>query len=204
MLGNVSQIYAKSRELSEHQKLLDEQVLLLGDQMLLGIEYFPTVFADLSLSETLYKLIVMTVTQDFESKQSEDVRKGINQKIVELVRKFRVPDKRFYYLKIKAFVECERWDLLHRLANDRKPPIGYVPFARAMMKGSRPVEEVEGVVDRIEPTEDRYEFYITLHLFEKAARVGERVRSERMLNEVYRKCQDPSLRQMIDEMRNNM
>ena len=140
---------------------------------------------------------------DARSTSSED-QQYTNTKVGEIVSRLKVSEKRLYHLRIRAFVDCGRWDLLRKLASDRRSPIGYVPFAKAAIRGGRDPGDVEFFVDRIDPPEDRFELYMQINSFEKAAQAAFKGKNERQLGEVYRRCQDPALRGRIDDMRANL
>jgi hypothetical protein len=42
----------------------------------------------------------------------------------------QVPEKRFWYLKIKALAASGQWEQLRQFANEKKSPVGYKPFAQ--------------------------------------------------------------------------
>ncbi|CAM9893714.1 unnamed protein product, partial [Sphacelaria rigidula] len=88
------------------------------------------VFVDMSLSETLYHLIVVGATQPGGSKK----RDGLVAEASSLQKRFRVPDKRFWHIKIKALASVGDWEALRKFSNDKKSPIGYKPFALACMR----------------------------------------------------------------------
>ena len=210
-LSHVIEVYGRSRELQGHQKLLEDQLYLMEQQKELDFRLgsFGKAFTDLSLSDTLYKLYIASITsrddhnESKSSSRSED-QQYVNTKIGEIVNRLRVSEKRLYHLRIRAFADCGRWDLLRKLASDRRSPIGYVPFAKMAMRAGRNPHDVEFYVDKIESPEDRFDFYLQLNSFEKAAQAAFKGKNGRQLMEVYRKCQDPELRSRIDEMKANM
>lgn len=58
-------------------------------------------FVDMSLSETLYHLIVVGATQPGGGNK----RDGLVAEASALQKRFRVPDKRFWHIKIKVKVQ---------------------------------------------------------------------------------------------------
>ena len=49
-----------------------------------------------------------------------------NLKVAEQLRKdFKVPDKRFHWIKVRALAESRNWLELERFAKSKKSPIGY-------------------------------------------------------------------------------
>lgn len=46
-----------------------------------------------------------------------------------------MPDKRFWYIKIKALAASGQWEQLRQFANEKKSPVGYKPFAQVSWAG---------------------------------------------------------------------
>lgn len=53
---------------------------------------------------------------------------------------YKVPDKRYWWLRIQVFAELEQWDELEKLSKVKKSPIGYEPFAEVCLKRSKRAE----------------------------------------------------------------
>jgi hypothetical protein len=65
------------------------------------------VFSGLSLSDTIYNCIL--IGDKSESKLKSD---------------FKVPDKRYWWIKIAAYAKLEKWDKLEKFSK-QKSPVGY-------------------------------------------------------------------------------
>lgn len=87
----------------------DEYVRLLRYQLKLEEKFPSKKFFNLSVHETLRQLL-----QDKEYKLCEDMRKD-----------FKVPDKRYYYLKLMTLAEINEWSEIEKLSKAKKSPIGY-------------------------------------------------------------------------------
>ena len=57
--------------------------------------------------------------------------------------------KRFWGLKIGALAEGRFWDVLFAFANEKKSPVGYVPFVEVCMKYDN-VEEAARYLPKVE------------------------------------------------------
>ncbi len=44
-----------------------------------------------------------------------------------------MPDKRFWYIKVKALAASGQWELLRQFANEKRSPVGYKPFAQVIL-----------------------------------------------------------------------
>lgn len=49
-----------------------------------------------------------------------------------LLQHTQVPDKRFWYVKVKALAASGQWEALRQFANEKKSPVGYKPFAQVI------------------------------------------------------------------------
>lgn len=75
-------------------------------------------FSGLSISSTVYKLITIN-----QSNRATKIRGD-----------FKMPDKRFWWIKLRALVEIRDWDGVATLAKSKKSPIGYEPFVEECVK----------------------------------------------------------------------
>ncbi|KTF91844.1 hypothetical protein cypCar_00035990 [Cyprinus carpio] len=51
---------------------------------------------------------------------------GLHKHAEQLYKDFRMPDKRFWWLKLKALAEKEDWEELEKFSKSKKSPIGYL------------------------------------------------------------------------------
>ncbi|KAJ1439405.1 Vps16, N-terminal region-domain-containing protein [Ochromonadaceae sp. CCMP2298] len=124
----------------------------------------------------------------------------VEAEIYKIVKKFRFAEKALWYVKIRCYSQRGQWGLLLRLANEKKSPVGYRPFARACMEHEQPLSEIEAYVDRITALEDRYALLMELRSFRKAADVASKLRDPQKLNEVGRTCKDQALERHIQDV----
>lgn len=66
-------------------------------------------FVGLSVSETIYKCTML----------------GQQNKSSKVKSEFKVPDKRYWWIKLRALVEVRDWENLEKLAKSKNSPIGY-------------------------------------------------------------------------------
>jgi hypothetical protein len=64
---------------------------------------------------------------------SSDLR-WIEQEIQKIMKKFKVSEKLLWYIKIQCYSKKSDWNGLLKLANEKKSPVGYVPFANVAIK----------------------------------------------------------------------
>lgn len=87
----------------------ETQIRLLLQQRELEAAIPESEFVGSSLSDTLYRL----------------VRTGYTKQAAKIRSDFKVPDKRFWWIQIKALAMARNWPDLEALANSKKSPIGY-------------------------------------------------------------------------------
>ncbi|MGH0134554.1 UNVERIFIED_CONTAM: hypothetical protein FKN15_023298 [Acipenser sinensis] len=115
----------------------EEQMKLLRWQRRFQ-EEFDKPYLDCSLHETVHSLLL-----DGKHKQAE-----------QLYKDFRIPDKRFWWLKISALAEKEDWEELEKFSKSKKSPIGDLEQAvEAAIERSE--SELNLVLSRCTPTTDR-------------------------------------------------
>jgi len=140
-------LYAQARDLQFQCKATQDQIELLKFQSDLEQKYGVACFFDMSVSETLYNLIALGATQHmYTSKLTTDISKLQNQ--------FKMPDRRFLHIKIKALAASGQWVSFRGLA-EKKSAIGYAPFVRACILQGRPLSEIEFYMNRVVSSDEK-------------------------------------------------
>ncbi|NWI68566.1 VPS16 protein, partial [Todus mexicanus] len=98
-------------------KASEDQIKLLRLQRHLQ-EDFDKPYLDLSLHDTVSNLIL-----DGHHKRAE-----------QLYREFKIPDKRYWWLKISALANRGDWEEMEKFSKSKKSPIGYLPFVEISVK----------------------------------------------------------------------
>lgn len=115
----VDLLRAASKSFGEHKdrafeaKQADDaaRLLALEAQYEKEMDYKFT-FKGLSVSELIASLLV----------------EGLNKRAEHVRSAFKVPDKRFWWIKLKALATTHNWEGLEAFAKSKKSPIGYEPF----------------------------------------------------------------------------
>ncbi|KAF9172947.1 hypothetical protein BGX21_004216 [Mortierella sp. AD011] len=110
-------LYHDEKDHVFEEKAVEESIKLLQLQLQLEKEYAQS-FTGLSISSTVYKLITIN-----QSARASKVRESL-----------KMPDKRFWWIKLRALVEIRDWDGVATLAKSKKSPIGYEPFVEECVK----------------------------------------------------------------------
>ena len=108
--------YKKSRE-DFNASVAEENYRLLKYQS--GLEdKFGEPFINLSVYETLIKLI-----GDKEIKIADKFRSD-----------FKISDRKYFWLKVRAFGDTQQWSELSGLVKNKRSPIGFEPFINICLK----------------------------------------------------------------------
>lgn len=109
-----SKLLADSKDLtaSLHQKMYAEAQQLIRVQDLLDRDLDPPLYSGLSLNETLTRL----------------VRSGYSKRAAKIQADFRVPDKTWWWIRLRAFVAKRDWGEIEEISRQRKSAIGWEPF----------------------------------------------------------------------------
>ncbi|KAJ3186648.1 hypothetical protein HDU85_007468 [Gaertneriomyces sp. JEL0708] len=98
-LQKAHKLYLSDPETAFEAKVVEDEIKLINLQRDLERES-GHVFLDLTLSQTIFKMLVL----------------GLGSKAAKVKSEFRVPDRRFWWLKIKALVQTSNWDGLEKFA----------------------------------------------------------------------------------------
>lgn len=131
----------------------------------------PIKLVDCSLSDTLYRLIALGY-----SPRADKVRSD-----------FKVPDSRYWWIKIRGLTAAKAFDELFAFSKEKKSPIGYRPFVDVCHKVGANTEALK-YVPRIEDPSERLNAYIKLESFTDAADVAFQMKSLEALQYVRSRC----------------
>lgn len=126
ILKEASTLLGQNKELAFQKSLVDEQIDLLDFQKALELRSQRD-FIDLNLTETIYNLVLLSIEFPSDASRWE-------QEIVKITKKFKVSDKVLWHIKIQCYSKTSQWNLLGKLANEKKSPIGYKLFAKVCIE----------------------------------------------------------------------
>lgn len=91
---------------------------------------------DTPLAETIFKLLL--IGEASWSKKAD-----------KLAKDFKMSDSQYAYLRIRAFAQLRDWPGMWAMANEKKSPVGYRPFAEACILGGSNVEAKKYVMQKM-------------------------------------------------------
>ncbi|XP_052092868.1 vacuolar protein sorting-associated protein 16 homolog isoform X1 [Mytilus californianus] len=162
-------------------KQTEDQIKLLKYQRRLE-EEFNRPYMDLSLHQTIYRLTVEN-----------------NYKVSEQLRKeFKVPDRRYWWIRIQGLAEAGEWVELDKFSRNKKPPVGMEAFVEVCAKHHN-VNEAMKYMSRVSP-EHKVRCLVKVGNKKAAADTAFENRNEEELNFVLSKC-GHSDRQLVESIK---
>jgi hypothetical protein len=123
------------------------------------------------------------------------------QDVEKIAKKFRVPEKRLWHIKVKSFADSEQWGNLRILADSKaKSPIGFKPFARAAIIGRQPEEEIMRYIKRTSTPEEKFELFCMANMWKRALETAFDMKDVPRLAQVKSLCGSQEHQLMADEM----
>jgi hypothetical protein len=195
MLAEASRLFGLGKETAFHKACTDEYLELLKDQDVLRTKYGAHEVAPESSSVTA----TLTSVLHFAAVNVREQHRLLAD-ADKIGKKFRIPEKRLWYIKVKAFADSEQWSNLRILADSKtKPPIGYKPFARAAIKGKQSVSEILKYIDKIPVPEERYDLFCEAALWKNALEEASRMKDGRRILNVKTLCNSPEMQLLADQ-----
>ncbi|PKK73317.1 vacuolar protein sorting-associated protein 16 [Rhizophagus irregularis] len=171
--------YQDDKEHAFEAKAVDENIRLLQVQAQFEKEMNQQLVG-LPLNETVHKCIT-TNNPNKANKLKSD---------------FKIPDKRFWWIKLKALVEMRDWPELERLSKSKKSPIGYEPFVEECIKAIQHKEAIK-YITKCDPAV-RPGLFIKIGDFKAAGQEALALKDIQLLREIQSKCTDQIIAQELD------
>jgi len=163
--------FSEDKERSFEAKMMDENARLLTFQQQLEKEADGKVsFFGLSINETIRTCLI----------------NGMAKRADKLKSDFKVPDKRFWYVKLHALTEIHDWDGLDAFARSRRSPIGYQAFVTHLVEKGHS-KEATSFVARCDAN-TRVDLYVLCGEWRMAGKECKERGDKVQLAELRRKC----------------
>ena len=163
VLKEARDLFAQSRDLGFHQRCTEDQLELLATQRALeqrfGLSSEEEALADSSVSDTMFELIALAARRPHDAGE-------LMAEAAKLQKKFKIPDRRFWHVRIRALATSGQFDIMRRFASETKPPVGYRPFIKACLAHGQP-REAEHYIAKL-PANERAAAYLGIKSFKLA------------------------------------
>lgn len=204
-----------AKSLDDAAKLLALQRSLEKDREKLASGTNPPSLIGMSVSETLREVL----TWGYNA--GGDAAKIAETKWAAKIRsEFKVPDKRYWWIRLRALVDARDWEGVDRFAaqgalgatnatttlgvfaggsSSRKapPPIGWRPFVEELIK-ARQVARAKTWIAKCEPVSDRIQLWIRVGEWKKAGEEAFAIKDGQMLRQIRSRCPNTVIGQEID------
>jgi hypothetical protein len=194
-LMEASRVFGLGKDAAFHKACTDEYIDLLGAQEILRNKYGAEDVAveGLSVTETIVSLIRHAAVNKREAHR-------LLADVDKLGKKFRVPEKRMWHIKVKAFAENGEWENLRSLGDSKaKSPIGFKPFARVAIKGKLGVAEVTRYIEKVTIPEERYDLFCEAELWKSAVTEATKMRDPQRVANVRALCDSEEIQEQCNK-----
>lgn len=195
ILQEASRVFGLGKDTTFYKLCTDEYVELLKDQEVIRTKYGSSEVVPPTTSVTATLVSVLNYAATHVREQHRLL--GDADKIA---KKFRIPDRRLWHIKVKAFSESGQWSNLKILADSRsKSPIGFSPFARAAIRGNQPPSEILKYIERIPAPEERCDLLTDAGMWKRALEEAVRSRDLQRIQNIKSNCNSPELQMQADQ-----
>ncbi|TVU02482.1 hypothetical protein EJB05_52035, partial [Eragrostis curvula] len=158
LIEQAHRLFAETKEHVFESKASEEHAKLLRSQHDLEVSTKQAIFVGSSVSDTIKTCIAM----------------GNERAALKVKSEFKVPDKRWYWLKTCALATVGNWDALEKFSKEKRPPggnlnpTGYKPFVEACIDAGQKTEALKYIPKLADPRE-RSEAYARMGMAKEAA-----------------------------------
>ena len=199
MVKEASRVYGLGKESMFQKASADEYADLLSEQERLRNNYnsYDVAPESSSITNTISSVIRYAGTKPREAhKLFADAER--------LAKRYKVPEKRLWHIKVRAFSQSGQWANLRNLADSRqKNPIGLKPFALAAIAGNQPLAEITRYIERV-PADDRFDLFCEAKLWKKALEEAVVARDINKIMHVRGLCNSLEIQQRCDAAANSI
>ncbi|CAO2170922.1 unnamed protein product [Urochloa humidicola] len=150
LIEQAYRLFVETKDVFE-SKSSEEHAKLLRLQHELEVSTKQAIFLGSSVSDTIKTCIAM----------------GNERAALKVKSEFKVPDKRWYWLKTCALATVGNWDALEKFSREKRPPGGYKPFVEACIDAGQKTEALKYIPKLNDPRE-RSEAYARMGMAQEA------------------------------------
>lgn len=194
MIQEASRIFGIGRDAVFQKTCTDEYLELLLEQERLRRAYGPDVTTKTSsVTETIFNVLCYAAVKMRESRKL--LAEG-----EKIAKKFKVPDKRLWHTKIRAFAATDQWTNLRTLSESKtKPPIGFKYFALAVIKKKQSNVEILRYIEKVTDSEERYDLFCEAKYWKRAIEEARKMDDVNRIMNVRTVCNIPEIQQLCEK-----
>jgi hypothetical protein len=123
---------------------------------------------------------------------------GDLKRAAKIRQEFKVPDRRFYHIKIKALAQMRLFNELEKFAKEKKPPVGFEAFADACLEQNQPSEAAKYIA-RISDPRLRADYYMRILYWREAAESAAQAKDVQLLTKIAQKAASADVRHFAEQ-----
>ncbi|KIM67291.1 hypothetical protein SCLCIDRAFT_179253 [Scleroderma citrinum Foug A] len=179
--------FSEDKDRGFETKMMDECARLLAMQQQLEKDAQGKVkFFGLSVSETIRTCLT----------------NGMGNKADRVKSDFKVPDKRFWYIKLHALTAIRDFEALEKFARSKRSPIGYEAFVRHLVEAGHPREAAAYVIRCDAPK--RVELYVLCNDWRAAGKECKERGDKKGLEQLKKRCPNSMIARELEHMASSM
>lgn len=179
--------FSEDKDRSFEAKMMDENARLLAVQQQLEKDSQGNAkFFGLSVSETIRACIM----------------NGMSNKADRVRSDFKVPDKRFWHIKLRALIALRDFEVLEVFARSKRSPIGYEVFVKQLVEAGHSREAAMYVVRCDAPK--RVELYVLCNDWRAAGRECKERGDKNGLEQLKRRCPNSLITRELEQLAASM
>ncbi|TFK72107.1 vacuolar assembling/sorting protein VPS16 [Pluteus cervinus] len=179
--------FSEDKDRTFEAKMMDESHRLLTYQQVLEKETDGKVpFFGLSIIETIRTCLL----------------NGMGKRADKIKGDFKVPDKRFWYVKLHALTAIRDFEGLDAFAKSKRSPIGYEAFVRHLVENGHNKEAIPYVAKCDSPR--RADLYVECGEWRLAGKECKDRNDKTKLDELRKKCPNTLIQRELDQIATSM
>lgn len=179
--------FSEDKDRSFEAKMMDESVRLMTLQQQLEKETDGRVtFFGQTVNETIRTCLT----------------NGLSKRADKIKSDFKVPDKRFWYVKLHALTATRDWEGLDAFAKSKRSPIGYEPFVRHLIEKGHPTQAVPYVARCDSPK--RADLYVDCGEWRMAGQACKERGDKAKLEDLIRRCPNSMIERELAQIATTM
>ncbi|KAG5651837.1 hypothetical protein H0H81_007243 [Sphagnurus paluster] len=127
---------------------------------------------------------------------------GLSKRAEKIKDEFKVPEKRFWFLKLYALTELGDFEALEAFSKSKRSPIGYEAFVRHLVNAGHSRDAVAYVPRCDGPR--RAEMYVLCGEWRMAGNTCKERGDKKGLDELRKKCPNSMIARELDQIASNM
>ena len=117
---------------------------------------------------------------------------------------FKVPEKRYYWIRIRAHASNRDWASLERFSREKFPSIGFMPFVECCVAAGAPQNETAKYIARIPDLSERASAFEMAGMLEQAMEAAEAAKNSSLLDRMRAAATTYSASQNLNTFQSNV